>query len=54
MFGWAKLAIDRRCLAGSRHSAWSAPLRAMDEDPDETGALFDFHFTNPSAGFGRV
>jgi hypothetical protein len=23
-------------------------------DPDEAGALLDFHFTNPSAGSGRV
>jgi hypothetical protein len=49
MRGWAKLAIDRRYLAGIGHSAWSAPPRAVDEDPDEAGALLDFHFTNPSA-----
>jgi hypothetical protein len=54
MRGWAKLIIDRRCLAGGGHSAWSAPPRAVDEDPDEAGALLDFHFTNPSAGSGRV
>ena len=54
MRGWAKLVIDRRCLAGGGHSAWSAPPRAVDEDPDEAGALLDFHFTNPSAGSGRV
>jgi hypothetical protein len=54
MRGWAKPVIDRRCLAGGGHSAWSAPPKAVDEDPDETGALLDFHFTNPSAGSGRV
>jgi hypothetical protein len=25
----------------------------VDEDPDEAGALLDFHITNPSAGTGR-
>jgi hypothetical protein len=54
MRGWAELVIDRHYLAGGGHSAWSAPLRALDEDPDEAGALLDFHFTNPSAGSGRV
>ena len=54
MRGWAKLVIGRRCLAGGGHSAWSAPLKAVDEDPDEAGALLDFHFSNPSAGSGRV
>ena len=44
----------KRSLAGGGHSAWSAPPRAVDEDPDEAGALLDFHFTNPSAGSGRV
>jgi hypothetical protein len=54
MRGWAKLAIERRCLAGGGHSAWSAPPKAVDEDPNVAGALLDFHFTNPSAGSGRV
>jgi hypothetical protein len=54
MRGWAKLVIDRRCLAGGGHSVWSAPPKVLDEDPDEAGALLDFHFTNPSAGSGRV
>jgi hypothetical protein len=54
MQGCAQLAIDRRCLAGSGHSAWSAPPKEVDEDSDEAGALLDFHFTNPSAGSGRV
>jgi hypothetical protein len=39
---------------GGGHSAWSAPPSAVDADPDEAGALLDFHFTNPSAGSGRV
>jgi hypothetical protein len=46
MRGWAKLAIDRRCLAGGEPSAWSAPPKTVDEDPDEAGALLDLHFTN--------
>jgi hypothetical protein len=54
MRGWAKLVIDRRCLARGGHSVWSAPPRAVDKDPDEAGALLDFYFTNPSAGSGRV
>jgi hypothetical protein len=31
MRGWAKLVIDWCCPAGSGHSAWSAPLKAVDE-----------------------
>ena len=54
MRGWAQLVIDRHCLAGGGHSAWSASPTAVDEDPDEAGALLDFHFTNPSADSGRV
>jgi hypothetical protein len=54
MRSWAWLVIDRRCPAGGMLSAWSAPPKAVDEDPDEAGALLDFHFTNPSAGSGRV
>jgi hypothetical protein len=50
----AKLAIDRRCLAGGGHSAWSAPLRAVDEDPDEAGALFDFHFRRVREVFKKL
>ena len=49
MRGWAKLVLDRRCLAGGGHSSWTAPPTPVDEDPDETEALLDFHFTNPSA-----
>jgi hypothetical protein len=49
--GWAKLAIDRRCLAGGGHSALSAPPRAVDGDPDEADALLEIHFMNPSAGW---
>jgi hypothetical protein len=26
-------------------------LKAVDEDPDEAGALLDFYFTNPSANW---
>jgi hypothetical protein len=47
----AQLFVDTLCRGGK---PWSAPPRAVDEDPDEAGALLDFHFTNPSAGSGRV
>jgi hypothetical protein len=51
--GWEKLVIDRRCLAGGGHSVCLAPLKAVDEDPDEAGALHDIHFTNPGAGSAK-
>ena len=47
--GWAKLILDRRCFAGGDPS-WSAPPTTTQEDPDESAALFDFHFANPGAG----
>jgi hypothetical protein len=54
MRGSVRPVIDRRYLAGGGHSAWSAPLKEVDKEPDEAGALLDFHFTNPSAGSERV
>jgi hypothetical protein len=49
MRGWAKLVIDRRCLAGGGHSAWSAPPKAVDEGPDEAGALLLTFFFSRAA-----
>jgi hypothetical protein len=34
--------------------AADAPAHEQDEDPDEADALLDIHFTNPSAGSGRL
>jgi hypothetical protein len=51
-YGIKKLVIDQRCLAGGGQSAWSAPPKEVDEDPDEAGALL--HFTSISRIQARV
>jgi hypothetical protein len=38
-------------LNGREKNGWSAPPRAVNEDPDEAGVLLDFHFTTPKRGF---
>ena len=49
---WARLSIDRCCLTGAGHSAWSAPQHTAYEDPDGAGAVTYFLSQEPQRGLG--